>query len=84
MTHKHEWKAKYDKVLYGESFQCECKAIMETDEIERRLNATEELSAEDAWEIINATVAIAEEVGITAIIPKRDPLRAYAERMEDG
>ena len=56
MSHVHEWVAHYDQVVYGESFQCECGDLMATDEIARRLNATERLSAEDAEKIaINQT-----------------------------
>lgn len=44
MSHKHKWKAEYDNILYGESFQCGCSAIAETQQIEDRLNAWEELT----------------------------------------
>ena len=83
MTHKHEWYAFEGDFIKEPNVICREGCKMPFSEMFNRLNATEELSAEDAWEINNATVAIAEEVGITAILPKRAPLRAYAEALDE-
>ena len=47
MTHRHEWNLE---TLYPIPYCDECDNWMSDDEIERRLNATEYLSADDAQE----------------------------------
>jgi len=50
MGHRHEWRTKYDEQLgwYAYCTNPECMEKLLPREIERRLNATEALSAEDA------------------------------------
>ena len=76
--HVHEWKPEYDVEVYGESFQCGCGDMMATDEIARRLNATERLSAEDA---LDASEDSYEANSLPA--PKHvAALKAYASALE--
>ena len=54
MTHRHEWDFKLihqGRKVIGQMATCECGEIISGDEIERRLNAVEFLSAEDATRI---------------------------------
>ena len=70
--HVHEWRWRY----LGAIPKCKvdgCGKSMHYDEVERRLNATERLSAEDATVIAN---------GWTSNATLRDTLRAYADTLE--
>ena len=62
MKHKHEWiesMREYDQLMCAKSG---CKAILEIAEIERRCNATECLSADDAEGLSNLTMGMQKEV----------------------
>ena len=73
--HKHEWRR------WGNDFRCQvCKDIMAWREQMRRLNATEELSAEDA----KIALVLAEKMPIEFGDIKEglvDALRAYADAL---
>lgn len=83
--HKHEWIAGEDVTLSIKSHaaHCDCGVVMGCEELERRLNATEELSAEDVDLIL--FVMVENSIAFNAS-PERQriakALRAYAERME--
>ncbi len=79
--HKHEWKEKYNELgHYGSThIICECKEIMPSAEIERRLNATEELSAE-IIDLINKWYTY--QLGGFEINKIRVALRACVKKME--
>lgn len=74
-THRHEWAPAQEGVLCG---WAGCPARLDWDEIYRRLNATECLSAEDA-------LSAADYCGdtITDYEPENTALRAYAKALED-
>ena len=72
--HKHEWSIYITD--WGETLAIECDICdkpMSVEEADRRLNATEELSAEEATRNANC---------IEGESYNADALRAYAERME--
>ncbi len=86
--HMHEWEANIYYYEAGSKVTCDCGAEMETDEIERRLNATECLSAGHCREICNLTEELAKEVNelldgnISITVKKDDPLLQYARLLE--
>ena len=75
-NHKHEWSLFITD--YGEKLEisCECGEEMTIPEAERRIDATEEMSAKDARHILRLHAANEnDDMWI---------LNAYAERMEDA
>ncbi len=48
-AHRHDWDWEYPNNIHNwGAFVCDCGASMLTDDVVRRLNAAEHLSAEDA------------------------------------
>ena len=82
MTHRHEWHIFYSMLGDGQCVgSCSipfCEKVIKSDEIERRLNATEYLSAEDADKIAKFAD------GVTFLYDEYiDLLQDYARRLED-
>ena len=70
--HVHEWECRYLGIVP----RCKvdgCGIYMHYDELERRLNATERLSAEDARRISNRKLPVSEH----------EELQAYADILEE-
>ena len=82
MTHRHEWRCYRRIWSYEIGFRCtdkSCDAVIPWAEAERRLNATECLSAEGAK---NAQYTIAES-GNEYMLPVHEALKAYAEALSE-
>lgn len=78
--HKHLWEAKntYDGRMIIEWLECKCEERMKFDEIARRVNATECLSAEDAIDCSGSYHNMDQYYGTMD-----EKLEAYAHALED-
>ena len=83
LTHKHERETQFEGM---ESYiSCiTCGEMMFEDEIDRRLNATEELSAESADFLVGYWTTQQWFGSAEELQNAIDELRAYAERMKDA
>lgn len=59
--HVHEWNAMVGDGIFGQCADKDCHKVLDWDEIDRRLNATEQLSAEDAGKLKDMHYPVAYE-----------------------
>ncbi len=84
--HVHEWEPLFesDTIQPWEAaeWRCECAGILTFEEIARRLNAVERLSADYCRDVARLTQELSAEVGDHMKVKKDDPLLAYAAALE--
>ena len=82
--HKHEWCISWrNKTVYCK-YTSTCGAVMVFEEVDRRLNACEELTAEDVREEANFRERACDILHLHGCdcLAKIAKLRAYAERRD--